>query len=177
MATAAPQVRDLKAAAAPAAVRLREVGKRFTPDGPAILDGIDLTIAPGEFVCLLGASGCGKSTLLNIVAGLEPATAGTVASVAWINANPAQAPAVVNAEIAKTAGKPLSDAVITRAFTNVTFTDDPLAGTLSKTLDAGVTAGTTQKASLAGIVDLRILNKVLKSEGKPAVSSAGLGQE
>ena len=61
-----------------AAVRLDQVTKRFTPRGPAVLDGIDLTIAPGEFVCLLGASGCGKSTLLNIVAGLEPATAGTV---------------------------------------------------------------------------------------------------
>jgi NitT/TauT family transport system ATP-binding protein len=60
------------------AVLLRQVTKRFGPDGPAVLDGIDLTIAPGEFVCLLGASGCGKSTLLNIVAGLEPATSGSV---------------------------------------------------------------------------------------------------
>ncbi|HEY8719505.1 ABC transporter ATP-binding protein [Pengzhenrongella sp.] len=62
----------------PAAVRLRGVTKRFAANGPDVLDGIDLTIAPGEFVCLLGASGCGKSTLLNIVAGLEPATSGTV---------------------------------------------------------------------------------------------------
>ncbi|RYV52204.1 ABC transporter ATP-binding protein [Pengzhenrongella frigida] len=62
----------------PAAVRLDQVTKRFAPGGPAVLDRIDLTIAPGEFVCLLGASGCGKSTLLNIVAGLEPASSGTV---------------------------------------------------------------------------------------------------
>jgi len=61
-----------------AAVRLEQVNKRFTAAGPAILEGIDLTIAPGEFVCLIGASGCGKSTLLNIVAGLEPATSGHV---------------------------------------------------------------------------------------------------
>jgi NitT/TauT family transport system ATP-binding protein len=42
------------------------------------LDGVSLTINDGEFVCLLGPSGCGKSTLLNILAGFEPATAGTV---------------------------------------------------------------------------------------------------
>lgn len=60
------------------AVRLSGVGKRFTADGAPVLEGIDLTITPGEFVCLLGASGCGKSTLLSILAGLEPATAGTV---------------------------------------------------------------------------------------------------
>lgn len=42
------------------------------------LDGVSLTINDGEFVCLLGPSGCGKSTLLNILAGFEPATAGSV---------------------------------------------------------------------------------------------------
>jgi NitT/TauT family transport system ATP-binding protein len=39
---------------------------------------VDLDVAPGEIVTLLGPSGCGKTTLLRIVAGLEPATAGTV---------------------------------------------------------------------------------------------------
>lgn len=65
-------------APAPGEVRLSGVTKRFAPGGAPVLDGIDLDIAPGEFVCLLGASGCGKSTLLNIVAGLEEPTAGTV---------------------------------------------------------------------------------------------------
>ena len=42
------------------------------------LDGIDLEVSEGEFVCLLGPSGCGKSTLLNILAGFERANDGTV---------------------------------------------------------------------------------------------------
>jgi NitT/TauT family transport system ATP-binding protein len=42
------------------------------------LDGIDLEISQGEFVCLLGPSGCGKSTLLNILAGFERASEGRV---------------------------------------------------------------------------------------------------
>ena len=54
----------------PAMVRLDGVGKIY-PGGTEALRGASLTIARGEFVCLLGASGCGKSTLLRIAAGFE----------------------------------------------------------------------------------------------------------
>ena len=41
-----------------------------------MLHGVDLHVADGEMIVIVGASGCGKSTLLRIVAGLETATAG-----------------------------------------------------------------------------------------------------
>ncbi len=50
-----------------------------TPDGPYIvLDGVDLQVGEGEFVCIIGHSGCGKSTLLNMVSGFNTPTDGIV---------------------------------------------------------------------------------------------------
>ena len=41
-------------------------------------DSVSLTVAPGEFSCLIGASGCGKSTMLSLVAGLDKPTEGNI---------------------------------------------------------------------------------------------------
>ncbi len=59
-------------------VEIRRVFKAFELQGQAIqaLSDATLSIAKGEFVCLIGASGCGKSTLLRIMAGFEKPTAG-----------------------------------------------------------------------------------------------------
>ncbi|ABA24141.1 Nitrate transport ATP-binding subunits C and D [Trichormus variabilis ATCC 29413] len=50
-----------------------------TPEGPyTVLDGIDLKVREGEFVCLIGHSGCGKSTLLNMISGFNTPSEGVV---------------------------------------------------------------------------------------------------
>ncbi|WP_030165378.1 ABC transporter ATP-binding protein [Spirillospora albida] len=61
-------------------VRLTGVSKAFGSGASSLLalDRVSLDVAPGEFVCLLGASGCGKSTLLNLVADLDRPSAGTI---------------------------------------------------------------------------------------------------
>jgi len=62
------------------AVSARGITKDYPYQGDAVhaLRGIDLTIRSGEFAAVIGPSGCGKSSLLNVLAGIEPPTAGTV---------------------------------------------------------------------------------------------------
>ena len=70
---------ETKNRAAPV-IRLRDVRKEYVVGDSHIhaLDGVSLTVSPGEFVCISGRSGSGKSTMLNMLAGLEKPTSGEI---------------------------------------------------------------------------------------------------
>ena len=74
-----------------AAIAIADLRKEYGngPKRVVALDGINLTIAPGEFCCIVGPSGCGKSTLLRILAGLDRASSGTldIDATGWPVAN------------------------------------------------------------------------------------------
>ena len=58
---------------------VRDLGKSFAGPRPrTVFKGVDLDLAPGEYVAVMGESGIGKSTLLNLVAGLADADGGSI---------------------------------------------------------------------------------------------------
>jgi putative ABC transport system ATP-binding protein len=61
-----------------ALIQLSKVTKHYDSGARPALDGVSLTVAPGEAVAVMGPSGSGKSTLLNLIAGLDRPTSGTV---------------------------------------------------------------------------------------------------
>jgi NitT/TauT family transport system ATP-binding protein len=66
------------------------IDKRFRSESGVVeaLRDVNFAVTEGEFVCLIGASGAGKTTLFRIIAGLEPASKGTV----WLDGEPIDGP-------------------------------------------------------------------------------------
>jgi putative ABC transport system ATP-binding protein len=75
-----PAAADAGQQQAPPAVRLTGARRTFAAELAPVraLRGVDLEVAPGEFVAVMGPSGCGKSTLLNVIAGLDRVDDGTI---------------------------------------------------------------------------------------------------
>ena len=62
----------------PAVLRLEGLTKRYRSERPPVFEGLDLELAGGEYLAIMGESGVGKSTLLNLLAGLDKPDSGRV---------------------------------------------------------------------------------------------------
>ena len=60
------------------AIELADVTFRYSEDGPAIVEGLSLSIHPGDYVAIVGRTGCGKSTLVRLLLGFEEPERGTI---------------------------------------------------------------------------------------------------
>ena len=94
---------------------------------------------------------------------------GHVEATALVNADPVRARADANAQIDRLTQKPLAASVIDAAWANLTFTNDPVASSLSKSARDAEAAGLLDAVDLTAIYDLRLLNEVLAASGDAAV--------
>ncbi len=101
---------------------------------------------------------------------VEKLIEGQVAANDYVNKNPGDAEKVANAEIGRITTKPLAPAVITAAWKNLEFTNDPIASSLKTSADNAVADGLLKPVNLSGIYDLSLLNKVLAAQGQPGVN-------
>ncbi|WP_435129920.1 aliphatic sulfonate ABC transporter substrate-binding protein [Actinacidiphila sp. bgisy144] len=108
---------------------------------------------------------------------VEAVLRGSVKTNAWINANSDKAKADANAQLKALTQKALPASQLDPAWKSISVVDDPLASTAKAEAEHAVAAGLLKSPKLDGIYDLTLLNKVLKEQGKPTVSAAGLGTQ
>ena len=94
----------------------------------------------------------------------------TVEAVDFVNDNPAEAQAIVNAEIEKFTTKKLGEDLLKAGWDNLTFTVDPVASSLGKSAEDAQSLGLLKDpGDLAGLYDLAPLNAILDALGRPEV--------
>jgi NitT/TauT family transport system substrate-binding protein len=95
---------------------------------------------------------------------------GQVAANAFVNDHPAAAQRLVGTAIGRLTGKPLEPKVVADAWKSLTFTDDPVPGSLLAGARHAAAVGLLKDAKLDGLYDLRLLNEVLKATGQKEVT-------
>jgi NitT/TauT family transport system substrate-binding protein len=100
----------------------------------------------------------------NLISGLAD-------SIDLIKSDPAQAKKLVGDGILKVTEKPLKPSLIDASFSHITFTLDPIASSLQTNADNAKALGFLDSSDLGNIFDLTLLNKVLKANKQPEVSS------
>ena len=106
---------------------------------------------------------------------VEALLTGLIASDAAVATKSQAVQTVVNDQLKTDTGKALRPEVLAAAFAHLTPTVDPIAGSLAVSAKHAQDLGLLKPFDLKGIYDLTILNRLLTTAGKPAVSAAGLG--
>jgi NitT/TauT family transport system substrate-binding protein len=97
---------------------------------------------------------------------------GQIQADAFINGNKTAAETAANAELASVSGKALKSSALAASFAQITFTNDPIASSLSTDAQHAVALGLLKPVqNLTAIYDLGPLNKLLAADGQPQVSS------
>ena len=97
---------------------------------------------------------------------------GLVASIDLIAADPGASHVLANEAIADVVGKPLTDAVLAAGFKNLSFDVDPHAASLAQSAKHAQAVDLLDSADISEILDLSILNRVLRRLGRPEVSAS-----
>jgi NitT/TauT family transport system substrate-binding protein len=95
---------------------------------------------------------------------------GQIEANSYINSNPTAAAQAANAELTKLLGKGLPSDVLTQSLKYITFTNDPIASSLTTDAQHAVSVGLLKPVNLNGIYDLGPLNKLLQANGQSQVN-------
>jgi NitT/TauT family transport system substrate-binding protein len=96
---------------------------------------------------------------------------GQIQANSYINSNPTGAAQAANAELTELLGKGLASDVLTQSLKYITFTNDPIASSLTTDAQHAVAVGLLKPVNLSGIYDLGPINKLLQADGQPQVNS------